>query len=141
MNALQLSKKTALQTDPPDIDRIALYDRYCSLAYGVIVQIIPQPELAQRVLVDLFASVDQQSISSSTNVGCTLIRLARQKALDAKQETSSKELTTGDKSPKHVFNLSFYQGHKPELIAEKLQIPYSSVLTTIRDYFSILRTS
>lgn len=131
-------------------NRIRLYERYGAMAYGVILQIIPEKEQAQRVLIDLFSSSQLEALhpEPSQGVASSIIRQARSRALAARQTTSThNELfisttTAGnDKQAKYVFNLAFCQGITPETIAQRLQIPYSAVMQAIHDYFLFLRTS
>ncbi|RYZ47812.1 MAG: hypothetical protein EOP49_20260, partial [Sphingobacteriales bacterium] len=66
-------------------EQLTLYDRYGAMAYGVIMQIIPQPDLAQNVLIDLFASPEIASLPDSpSQAACAIVRMARTKALSAK---------------------------------------------------------
>lgn len=131
----------------PRKDRIALYDQYGSMAYGIILRILRQPELAQRVLVDVFASPELQAPASAvTNPATTIIRLAREKALAARpKELQNDHLSLGNVPPKQenlaslVFDLSFSQGYKPETVAEQLQMTYADVMRAIRDHFAYLR--
>ncbi len=129
-------------------ERLALYEKYGAMAYGVILQIIPQPELAQQVMVDLFASPQlEQCIKAPTSPGCNIVRLARSKALEANlRATSSAPLSEppqskDDNAASLVFDLSFRQGYPLRTVAERLQIPYADVMKSIRNYFKYLRTS
>lgn len=146
MSPLKLGTERSFPGVVTRTDRISLYDRYGSMAYGVILQIIPESELAQHVLVDLFASPEMDACAkSSAGSACSIIRLARAKALEARANSgqhasSSSRPVANDMSAKRVFELSFYQGHKPETIAEQLNIPYTNVLKAIRGYFQYLRT-
>ncbi|QKZ11370.1 hypothetical protein [Spirosoma sp. KUDC1026] len=132
-------------------NRIQLYERYGAMAYGVILQIIPETDQAQRVLIDLFASsqIEEFNPADTRGLGSTIIRLARSRALFARKTIpSSSDLFTSttsapgnNKQAKFVFNLAFCQGFTPETIAQRLQIPYSSVMQAIHEYFLFLRTS
>jgi hypothetical protein len=121
------------------------------MAYGVILQIIPETDQAQRILIDLFSSSQVESLDPAAPRGLSssLIRMARSRALAARNTTSSSvdhfasvtTVTGNDKRAKFVFNLAFYQGFTPETIAQRLQIPYSAVMQAIHEYFLFLRTS
>ncbi|UFH56124.1 hypothetical protein [Spirosoma sp. KNUC1025] len=129
-------------------DRLALYDKYSSMAYGVILPILPEPELAQTVLVDLFASL-QLTIGTRVPTAIEIIRLARTKALAAKpmliQQASVSNpivaVNDGMSRTKRIFNLSFCQGYSIETIAEQLQLSQTNVLKEFYTYFKHLRSS
>ncbi|QJW88081.1 hypothetical protein HNV11_01170 [Spirosoma taeanense] len=133
---------SALQTDS-----ISLYDRYSSIAYGVILQIIPQPEIAQQVLLDIFTTPFLKLVEGyPTTPTTTIIRMAREKALEAKSAMTPPapapfglDSDTNDNLPKLVFDLAFRQGYTPDAIAERLQIPCSDVLKAIRTHLSSFR--
>jgi len=146
MSVLKRLDKTSVSGNT---ERLALYETYGAMAYGVILQIVPQPDLAQQVLVDLFVSPQlERCMESPASPGCSIVRLARSKALEASRTTgtlppSFSEYKTNEKetTEKLVFDLSFRQGHSLGTIAERLQIPYSDVMKSIRNYFKYLRTS
>lgn len=130
-----------------DADRLALYEQYSSMAYGVILCIIPEPELAQTVLIDLFGSSLAKSPTGEPTAG-EIIRLARAKALTVRHASIS---TTQDSTPLAandtmnlatiVFNLAFCQGYSREAIAEKLNLSPANVLKALHAYFKELRSS
>ncbi|GAB3999135.1 hypothetical protein GCM10028807_48500 [Spirosoma daeguense] len=130
-----------------DDSLLSLYDRYSSLAYGVILQIIPEQALAQKVLVDLFSSEEVKSYAQDPiAANGKLIRLARNKALEARPAHLIKTfaidaLTVSDDLGKLVFELSFYQGYSIPEIAEKLKLPSADVMKTLSTYFKQHRTS
>ena len=125
---------------------LALYDQYGSMAYGVILSIIPEPELAQAVLVDLFASLQVVSDNQEPSA-IEIIRLARIKALDAKpryiRQVSVPLLVANDTidTAKLVFDLSFCQGYNIDAVAEKLDLSPKNVLNVLYTYFKHLRSS
>ncbi|QJD78529.1 hypothetical protein [Spirosoma rhododendri] len=126
--------------------RIELYDRYGSMAYGIILNIVPQPEVAQKILVDLFAtlSIDEET-SARERESTTIIQLARAKALANRPSSSERSLTsfhpTERNLPKVVFNLSFWHGCNSEEIAERLHITTNDVLRAIRTYVKSFTTA
>ncbi|MBD2757545.1 hypothetical protein [Spirosoma validum] len=130
------------------MDKIALYDRYGSIAYGIILHVIPEPELAQKVLVDLFMSPQIQACTEIPTTG-EIIRLARAKALASKTVSNNSSLAstaliaTNDTTDlaKLVFNLSFCQGCSTDIIAEKLNLSPTNVLKAFYTYFKYLRSS
>lgn len=143
-------KQATRQLTAPDIteraNRLALYDRYGSMAYGLILRIIPEPVLAQTVLIDLFSSPQLMPVSGvATPTGAEIIRLARLKALAAKAESvaaaPSSFSGTSATTDKVIFDLSFSQGYSLETIAENLQVPRTNVLKSIYAYFQYLRSS
>lgn len=139
----------AQQSVATRMDRLALYDQYGSVAYGIILQILPQAHLAQEVLVDLFASPELGSYQSQpSGVALAIVRLARSKALVAKAKLAvsmptfpEESVTTTADLPKQIFDLSFCQGCTPEQIAEQLQLPKADVLVAIHTYFKKFRQS
>jgi hypothetical protein len=119
--------------------RIDLYDRYGSMAYGIILNIVPQPEVAQTILVDLFATMPvDEKIGLQERESTFIIRLARTKALANRPNSAERSPTsfhpTERNLPKVVFNLSFWHGCDSEEIAERLQITKNDVLRAIRTY-------
>ncbi len=141
------SPRTIVPQKAPARDRLALYDWYGPVAYGVILQIIPQPELAQTVLVDLFSS-DQLPLWSDQPSGqaAAIIRLARQKALAARPTAAGPEPSLvssrpirDESRPKLVFDLTFRRGYKPGTVADRLQMTYEDVLQAIRTYVHSFR--
>jgi hypothetical protein len=124
----------------------AMYDRYGSMAYGIILRIIPEPERAQAVLIDLFSSPPLTPLADlTTPTGSEIVRLARMKALMARSESSaqppSSVTNTNDTAEKVVFDLSFSQGYSLEAISDKLHMPRTNVLKSIYTYFQYLRSS
>jgi RNA polymerase sigma-70 factor (ECF subfamily) len=71
-----------------------LYDRYSSMLYALIRKIIPDKELAEEVLSDVFVitwrQMDQFDFKSN-NVFTWLVTLARNKAVDAMKREMGKE--------------------------------------------------
>ncbi|WP_461135949.1 hypothetical protein [Spirosoma lituiforme] len=144
------------QTSPEVIRRVGqltLYDRYGSMAYGVILRIIPEPEPAQAVLIDLFSSPQlREYAGTSSHTAGEIIRLARQKALTARStatlsspivtdSTRNRNFAANDNVENTVFELSFCQGYSTDAIAEKLQLSQTNVLKSIYTYFKQLRSS
>lgn len=148
MGALKpLHQPPAVEESTPGADCLTLYDRYGGLAYGLILQIIPEPEQAQRILIELFSSSQVKSYTEFSNrVCCSIIRLAREKALAARSATFTKPvaipaMAVNDTTDKSVFDLSFYKGHTIDEIADKMQLSRASVLTKISAYFKHHRSS
>ncbi len=131
-------------------DQLGLYDAYGSVAYGVILQILPQVNLAQEVLIDLFSSPELTAgLEQPGSIAVHIIRLARTKALAAKTKSTATDVpsfpnesvTTTADLPKLIFTLSFCEGCTPEQIAEQLHISKSDVLTAIHTHFKSFRPS
>lgn len=128
---------------------LELYDKYSAMAYGIILQIIPQPHLAQEILVGVFSSPLLQSCNSYPfSFAVCIIKLARAKAVEAKRKLESIEpkslensLIKSDRSPQLIFDLAFRQGFTPEEVAEKLDISKSEVLKAFHDFFKSHRNS
>ncbi|MBC3784926.1 hypothetical protein [Spirosoma utsteinense] len=128
-------------------EQLTLYDRYGAMAYGVIMQIIPQPDLAQNVLIDLFASPEIASLPGSpSQAACAIVRMARTKALSAKpvEQPALAEFEANPNVaanlPELVFDLSFNKGFKLDVIAERLELTYFDVLKAIREHVKSIRT-
>lgn len=118
---------------------MALYEQYGSMAYGIILRIVPQPELAQTVLVDLFATLSIAERANDTEpVSAFIIRMARRKALASRPGSEERSLTsfqpTERNLPKVVFNLAFWHGCHVTEIADRLNIATTDVLRAIRAY-------
>ncbi|WP_018620023.1 hypothetical protein [Spirosoma luteum] len=148
MGALKpLHQSPTAEESTPSADCLTLYDRYGGLAYGLILQIIPEPEQAQRILIDLFSSPQVKVYTEFSNrVSIGIIRLAREKALAARPPASTKSPTVStiavnDTTDKLVFDLSFYKGHTIDEIADKMHLSRASVLTKISSYFKHYRPS
>ena len=129
-------------------EQLELYDRYGSLAYGVILKILPQPHLAQEVLISLFATAQLQGCASYpfTFAGC-VIKMARAKALEAKEKITSlasdfsNEITEEPVTPEYLFDLTFRQGLSPDVVAERLKMSRQEVLKGIHTFFKSIRQS
>jgi DNA-directed RNA polymerase specialized sigma24 family protein len=126
---------------------LEVYDRYGAMAYGIILQILPQVHLAQEVLVSVFASPQLQACNSYpfSFVAC-VIKLARAKAVEAKRKLvaiapAADQTTIPDISPEQIFELSFCQGFTPEEVAGKLNISKSEVLRSFHEYFKSYRNA
>ena len=149
----QAEKKQNSQEVIRHADHLTLYDRYGSMAYGIILRIIPEPEQAQAVLVDLFSSPQLKEFAATpAHTAGEIIRLARLKALAVKPVATFSSPTLADSGintdfdandnvENVVFNLSFCQGYSTEAIADKLQLPRTNVLKSIHTYFKQLRSS
>ncbi|GAB3640455.1 hypothetical protein [Spirosoma arcticum] len=128
-------------------DQLTLYDQYGAMAYGIIIQIVPQPAIAQTVLIDLFTSTQVKLVRESpTNTACAIVRMARMKALEAKSAQSSVSISaepqsgSTDNLPKLIFDLSFIRGINPEALAERLEMTYWDVLKALREHVKFMRT-
>ncbi|GAB3696869.1 hypothetical protein GCM10027592_20490 [Spirosoma flavus] len=145
MNSLHPSyPEPAAPKSTPGQSSLALYDRYGSLVYGIICKIIPEPELAQTVLFELFISPEVKSLTENSGlVSATLIRLARAKALALRPVRPSVSVSPSatDDLGVLVFELSFYQGYSVEQVADKLQLTPATVLQLIAQQFKHQRSS
>ena len=128
---------------------LELYDKYGAMAYGIILQIIPQPHLAQEVLVNVFSSPLLQSCNSYPfTFAVCVIKLARAKAVEAKRKLMSiappqaeNDHNTNERSPELIFDLAFREGYTPEEVAVKLNISKLEVLKAFHDFFKSYRNS
>ena len=143
----RVSGGAVVQQTVSQATRLALYDQYGAMAYGVITQIISQPDVAQAVLIDLFASTQMDLIRESPgNTACAIIRLARSKALEAQSMNSVESVEpeygrkSNDNLPKFIFNLLFTQGFKPEAVAKRLDMTYWDVVAAMREHVRSMRT-
>lgn len=148
MNVLNRSvgESALLETPGTGTNRLKLYERYGAVAHGVILKMVPNPQQAQEVLVELFASPELPSnLPFSASTTCTIVRLARQKALEytQKQQVLDHKAVqagqlTNEQLAEHIFNLIFYHNQSPESIAEGLQIQRPTVFRAIREFFGCL---
>ena len=125
---------------------MSLYNRYGAMVYGVILQIVPEEQFAQEVLVDVFKPAQlNHLLKTSSHLTGAIIRLARAKALETREKLAHRPdhrepvLDGARYLPEHIFDLSFRQGHTPDTIAGQLGIPRSEVLKAIREYVHTFR--
>lgn len=130
---------------PKTLTSLEVYDQYGAMAYGIILQILPQVHLAQEVLVSVFSSPQLQSCNSYpfTFAAC-VIKLARAKAVEAKRKLTAlapagTENAYGDISPQSIFDLAFRQGFTPDEVAGKLNISKNEVLRSFHEFFKSYR--
>lgn len=121
-------------------ERLSLYDQYGAIAYGVILKIVPQQQQAQELLVELFASPELQATPpAQKGMACTIIRLARARALAYRQKQplpTSSALPSTSRQAELIFDLMFCHDLSPDAIAERLQIQRSDVFTAVREFFA-----
>ncbi len=132
--------QSAIRTSSP-LTTLEVYDQYGAMAYGIILQIIPQPHLAQEILVNVFASPLLQSCNSYPfTFAVCVIKLARAKAVEAKKQMMAiaphnDSHSTLESTPELIFDLAFRQGFSPDEVAEKLKISKPEVLKAFHDFF------
>lgn len=126
---------------------LEVYDKYGAMAYGIILQILPQVHLAQEVLVSVFSSPQLQACNSYPfSFAACIIKLARAKAVEAKRKLMAiapvaEPTNASDATPEKIFDLSFCQGFTPEEVAGKLNISKSEVLRSFHEYFKLYRNA
>jgi hypothetical protein len=133
----------AATKSPAPLTTLEVYDQYGAMAYGIILQIIPQPHLAQEILVSVFSSPLLQSCNSYPfTFAVCVIKLARAKAVEAKRKLMTIAPFSGDNgysanenTPELIFDLAFRQGYSPDEVAEKLKISKSEVLKAFHEFF------
>jgi hypothetical protein len=124
-----------------NLTSVEVYDQFGAMAYGIILQILPQPHLAQEVLVSVFSSPQLQSCNSYPfTFAVCVIKLARAKAVEAKRrlmalQPEHEKANFADKSPQQIFDLAFRQGFTPDEVAEKLNISKPEVLRAFHEFF------
>lgn len=125
---------------------LSLYDQYGAMAYGVILQIIPDEKLAQEVLVELFNSLTFHNCGEGVSNALCILRNARTKALECKNRLNallpSNEDTTytdGDSLPDLIFNLAFKQGLSLDIIAVKLGLSKEAAMKAISNHVKSFR--
>ena len=136
-------------TKATPLTSLEVYDKFGAMAYGIILQIVPQPHLAQEILVNVFASPQLQACNSYPfTFAVCVIKLARAKAVEAKKKLmaigtdgSEHALENHDRSPQRIFDLAFRQGFTPDEVAQKLQISKSEVLKAFHDFLKSYRNS
>lgn len=150
MNELERSTGNgAFRQHRMPIDQRALYDRFGALAYGIILQILPQTHLAQEALLEVFSSTHLSSYSnSSVNPAISIIRVARAKALELKERATERDnslsepfSSTRSYSPELIFDLSFRQGYSFEAISERSGLSKPELLKAVRDFIHVFRRS
>jgi DNA-directed RNA polymerase specialized sigma24 family protein len=130
-----------------NLSSLEVYDQFGAMAYGIILQIIPQAHLAQEVLVSVFSSPQLQSCNSYPfTFAVCVIKLARAKAVEARRKLTAlvpveEDLTAplDSSSPQAIFDLAFRQGFTPEEVAGKLNISKSEVLRSFHEFFKSYR--
>lgn len=127
---------------------LSLYDQYGAMAYGVILQIIPQEQLAQEVLVELFNTSPLLNCGDNVSNAICIIRNARIKAIDFKNRfnslLSSNEGESHSKNeslPNRIFDLAFKQGLSLEIIAVKLGLSKEDTMKAISQHVKSFRKS
>lgn len=127
---------------------LSLYDQYGAMAYGVILQIIPQEQLAQEVLVELFNSSPLLNCGDSVSNAICIIRNARTKAIEFKNRLNSlmpsNEVGDHSKSeplPNRIFDLAFKQGLSLEIIAIQLGLSKEDTMKAISQHVKSFRKS
>lgn len=142
MNTLRTTDKSLKTTS------LSLYDQYGAMAYGVILQIIPQEKLAQEVLVELFNSPSLLNCQEGISDAICIIRNARAKALEfstrlnalvANNEEATE--TNTDSLPNLIFNLAFKQGLSLDIIAVKLGLSKEATMKAISHHVKSFRKS
>lgn len=125
-----------------NMSTIEIYDQYGAMAYGIILRIVPQPHLAQEILVEVFSSPLLQACNSYPfSFSVCVIKLARAKAIDAKKkiELLIPKIENGIDhimiTPETIFDLTFCQGYTPDEVASKLLISKAEVLKSIHEFF------
>ncbi|QRR01962.1 hypothetical protein [Dyadobacter sandarakinus] len=125
-----------------NLTSVEVYDQFGAMAYGIILQIIPQPHLAQEVLVNVFSSPQLQACNSYPfTFAVCVIKLARAKAVEARRKLMAlnpepdKIAGMPERSPQQIFDLAFRQGFTPDEVAEKLSISKSEVLRSFHEFF------
>jgi hypothetical protein len=154
MNELERIKNNETGSDSSakhhnSLSSLEVYDQYGAMAYGIILQIIPQPHLAQEVLVNVFSSPQLQSCNSYPfTFAVCVIKLARAKAVEAKRKLAAlipldqtTSAPSGPLSPQLIFDLAFRQGLTPEEVAEKLNISKLEVLRSFHEFFKTYRNA
>lgn len=131
-------------TKPP----LSLYDQYGAMAYGVILQIVPQEELAQEVLVELFNSLTFPNCGDGVSNAICILRNARTKAIEFSNRFKSllpanepESIVDKDALPKLIFDLAFKQGIPLDVVAEKLAITKDDAMKAIGQHVKSFRKS
>ncbi len=124
-----------------------LYEQYGAMAYGIILQIVPQKQMAQEIMIELFDSLTvNPCVEGKVSIAVCIIRKARELALLYKQKFDWEiahvpAAETDTEQAQFIFDLSFRQGKSAETIAEKLNIPKAKVYKAISQYFKTFRQS
>lgn len=130
-------------------EQLSLYDKYGAMAYGVILQIIPQEQLAQEVLVELFSGVPLNNCDGeTTSKAICILRNARSKAIEFKNRfrmffplEGGEKIDSNVNLSKTIFNLSFKEGVSLDTIAQQLSVPKDIVLKSLSEHIKSFRQS
>ncbi len=150
MNELERSAGNgAFRQHRKPVDQRALYDRFGALAYGIILQILPQSALAQKALMEVFSADNLPAFANSpVNPAIAVIRIARAKALELKDKSKEREAARPEPfsvnnsySPEYIFDLSFRQGYSFETISEQSGLSRPELVKAIRDFIHVFRRS
>lgn len=142
MNTLRTTNKSLKPTS------LSLYDQYGAMAYGVILQIVPQEKIAQEILVELFNSPSLLNCEESVSDAICIIRIARTKALEfnnrlntlSASNTETPEINS-ESLPNLIFNLAFKQGLSLDTIAVKLGLSKETTMKAISNHVKSFRKS
>ena len=144
-NLQRSTENPSLRSGMLRVDHLSLYNQFGSIAYGIILKIIPHERVAQDVLIDVFTSSQLPQLPAATNPLVGIVRVARIKALEAKERLSNQPVLSelkyhpNDITPELIFNLSFHQGYSVEAIALQFAMDKSEVLKAIREYIKSFR--
>lgn len=125
-------------------DRLLLFEQFGAVAYGVILQIIPNEKHAQEVLIRLFSDsiLDKCKKCAASKIAC-VVKCSRLAALEFKKLSnfnSNAEENRENTNLSHIiFNLSFRDGYSLDAIAAKFSISKQATLKYIQDYFKTFR--
>ena len=140
--------KSVTSASTGKLSAVEIYDKFGAMAYGIVLQIIPQPQLAQEILADVFSSPLLLTCNSYPfSYAACVIKLARAKAVEAKRRAmmlSSQDSASADieeATPQHIFELAFCNGYSPDEVADKLSISKLEVLKALHNFFKTQRSA
>ncbi len=113
-----------------------MYDQYSSILYGIIMRIVKDEALAEKVLAKVFLNARSQAVTSdTTSFFCSLFKSSRQLSFDALKEQEIKNLSHHNSVydiTTTAFELLYYKGLNYNEAAIVLNKTVEEVKTEVR---------
>lgn len=125
-------------------ERLLLFEQFGAIAYGIILQIIPNEKDAQEVLVKLFSGsiLEKCRQCDVIKIAC-IVKNARLASLEFNRFSNlclpAEENVENTNLSNTIFNLSFKLGNSLDAIASKLSISKQATMKYIKEYFMHFR--
>lgn len=113
-----------------------IYDQYSSILYGIIMRIVKDETLAEKVLAKVFLNVRSQAVTTeTTSFFCSLFKSCRQLSFNALKEQEFKNLSHHNgvyETTTTAFELLYYKGLTYNEAAIALNKTLEEVKTEVR---------